>query len=1310
MPRVAVRKSLLPLLVLSMLILSASARAAERFNFPALGGPEASPETQQAFEQFYSGNLDEAVKLFQTAIAKNPADAPAWFGQGVNALGNCDLQGGFEMMCKALSAGRTSPWAELYLERIGHVLPYCSDPKPFLKLADELLADTKTSPRLQERVRLKYGEWLEQRGEYDQWRAMLKPLNFISQWALCGPFDNRDGSGFATAYEPETEVDYEKSAQGRNRRVSWFQPSAQPPDGKMELSELFEPRIHVVAYGVTFVKSEHAGWAVIRAGAAGALAVWVNGQKAGEVADYNEYGDDKLAALVHLRQGWNKILVKAGVVEETSWAFSLRICTPDGAPFPGLTVDASAAALKEFNALKPDAETADVAKDKPAAFESGLLHRLQDALKQEPDNVAELSTSGYLYDVENWGKKEDRGAPKPLLHAVELAPKCPFLRLQVAGTSNDNNEARQNAEAALASHPKLPGTLEILANLAEDSRLHVIAEDYARQACACIGDKHCSLSTLTLADALVERSDGASSGRKRDGASDRRAEAYRLVKKFATEHPYCADAWRRLAQLEVSASARRSVVEQALKYCSGDDQIRQMWSEELTAQGKEREAAEFITKDDAAHPFNVQSLLTASNQFRRAGDLKLATQMLMDARALAPENPDLLAALALAEHYQGKTAEATQLYSQVLQLKPNSPRIKDYLAELNEGKSTDRQFFAPYDVALKDLTLPKADAYPNDNSINVLHQEVVKLNANYSASRMVHIVAKVLRPAGVSELSRHQIYYDPQRQVVDILHAAVITPDGRELSRADVRDVSTSAAAGVQTRIYDEHHLKQVHFPGLEAGSIIDLQYTIRDTGDNLFGDYFSDTFYLSDDQPTIKSQYIIDYPKTLHIQSRTFHAEVQPEHLESADTKRELMKWEHSNSPGLMHEPSMPPLVDELAQLQITTMSSWEEVGKWYWHLANESLDMNDDLRKELATITKDCKTATEKVRAVQQFVVHQVRYLGIEFGRNGYKPHKASESYKARYGDCKDKATLITAMLKELGIDSRLVLIRTVNAGAVPAESLPMPNLFNHCIAYLPNVDGKDFWVDGTADYHQLGDVPYADRTAQVLVVEPNSGKFMKIPVNTPEENLIEQSFKVTVASDGSAKLLQRDVRHGQWAPGYRELSETPGRFERYTKDYAAKRLNGAEVVKLETSKSDAQGPMWMESEFKIPTVTTQSGDRRALPATFEPLYLSQRYANETKRTHDLQLFFPWARRTTIEFTLTDPMKVATLPQDAAIDEPFGKYSRKVTQDGAVVKIVEDFQVTQTLVKSADYDAFKTFCGKVDAAMEDKVMIDGK
>src|SRR5438477_113674 len=113
---------------------------------------------------------------------------------------------------------------------------------------------------------------------------------------------------------------------------------------------------------------------------------------------------------------------------------------------------------------------------------------------------------------------------------------------------------------------------------------------------------------------------------------------------------------------------------------------------------------------------------------------------------------------------------------------------------------------------------------------------------------MIHRISKLLRPNGVQQLQQNNIWYEPERQIVDIIKASVITPDGRELSRAEIQDRSTSAAMGVQTRIYDEHFLKQVYFKNLEPGAIVDLQYTIRDTGDNIYGNYFADTFYFNDD------------------------------------------------------------------------------------------------------------------------------------------------------------------------------------------------------------------------------------------------------------------------------------------------------------------------------------------------------------------------------------------------------------------------------------------------------------------------------
>src|SRR5262249_45252841 len=161
--------------------------------------------------------------------------------------------------------------------------------------------------------------------------------------------------------------------------------------------------------------------------------------------------------------------------------------------------------------------------------------------------------------------------------------------------------------------------------------------------------------------------------------SDRRAEAWRLVKHFCSQHPYCGEGWRRLAQLEISATGRRAVLEEALKFCGGDPQLRPMYSDQPCRLCEERKASQVPPTGDLLHPYSVTDILSASTQFRRAGDIAQATKLLTDARGWAPENPELLSALALADHYQGKNSDALQLYQAALQLKPNSPKIKDYL-------------------------------------------------------------------------------------------------------------------------------------------------------------------------------------------------------------------------------------------------------------------------------------------------------------------------------------------------------------------------------------------------------------------------------------------------------------------------------------------------------------------------------------------------------------------------------------------------------------------------------------------------------
>jgi cellulose synthase operon protein C len=1258
-----------------------------------------SPETQRAWELMFSGDTDAALTIF-----KQQKDDPlASYGLALNALQENDFQQSLELMCKAATLGRSSPWAEVYVEYAYRLMTYCRDPQVFLQLA----SDAQFKPLLRDILRHHHGNWLLQRGEYSAAAEAFKPLDYVTTWALIGPFDNRDGAGFRTSNDIEKVINFTAPVQGRNRQINWTAPEFRPYDGRLDLNEIFEPRIHVLAYAASYVQAEKSGWAVLRAGCGGACAVWVNEQQAGSVPEYNHFGRDKICAPIFLHQGWNQILVKTAVIEDTDWSFNLRLTKPEGGAIAGLRYDRSVQAQKAYYAETKDRPVEGAA---PETADLGLRHHVETILQSQPENVFALATSGMLQKHFNYGNVEDNVAAKPLAKAAALAPKCAWLKLELGAASTDTNESRQALEAAHKLKPKLAAPLEYLASLAARGNLDIIAENYLRELQSTIGEEHMGVSLLVWSELLAERDNDPKVTKRQGIEGGRRAEAYRLTKKFVERHPYFANGWITRIQLERSRTMRRDALQKALSFCGGDAKLRAMHVDDLGSQGEEVAAAEFMAASLPARPCSIGAAIQVANLYRAAGNMPKSIDTLEAMRRSAPESPELLSVLATARHLAGEKDQTVALLKEVLRLKPNSPQAKDYLSRLDDGGRMDRQFFEPYEIALKDLSMPAPEAYPNDNMINILNQEVVRVNRNGSSSRMFHSIGKVLRPAGVYALKQHRIYYEPNRQVVDILRAAVITPDGRELSRADVKDHSTSAISGVDSLIYDEHHLKVVTFSNLEPGSIVDLQYTIRDTGENIYGDFFSDTFYLSDDSPTIKSQYVLDRPKTLEIQSKVFNTDAGAVVLENKDPKRDVVKWELNNTPGRMHERAMPPAIDQFAQLQVTTMKSWQDVGQWYHNLCKHQFDANDEMKKHVAELTKDCKTPTDKLRVIHDWAIKNIRYLGIEFGRNGYKPHRATETYKALYGDCKDTATLLTAMLPLAGIDCRVVLIRTVTAGNVPADSLPMPNIFNHCIAYVPDVEGKSYWIDGTTDFHRLGEVPYSDEGAQVLVVDEKGGGFVPIPRSTPKDNLIEQAITVNVRKDGSATVIQRDTQHGQYAPFMRQRAATPGQYERDAQANAAKRFNGGKMSKFRCADAGEQGAMWVEAEFDAPSLAVPTGEQLALPGSLDPLSLSMRYAGESRRTNDLENWFCWARKSELVYKLEEGLKVATLPEEISIAEPFAKFSRKIRKEGSSVIITDEFELTKSRIAAKDYDKFKAFCNKVDTQMEQKVLLEKK
>src|SRR5467141_3297787 len=161
-----------------------------------------------------------------------------------------------------------------------------------------------------------------------------------------------------------------------------------------------------------------------------------------------------------------------------------------------------------------------------------------------------------------------------------------------------------------------------------------------------------------------------------------------------------------------------------------------------------------------------------------------------------------------------------------------------------------------------------------------------------------------------------------------------------------------------------------------------------------------------------------------------------------------------------------MPGYSEVLAYVHVSTYKTWDEVGRFYWGLVKDQLRVTDDIRAAAQEAVKGIPESDEaaRIRAVYEFVVSRTRYVGLEFGINSFKPYPVETILSRRFGDCKDKASLMHAMLEALGIDSRLVLLRTKRLGGIGTAPGSLAVL-NHAILYVPKYQ---LYLDGTAEFH--------------------------------------------------------------------------------------------------------------------------------------------------------------------------------------------------------------------------------------------------
>jgi tetratricopeptide (TPR) repeat protein len=317
--------------------------------------------------------------------------------------------------------------------------------------------------------------------------------------------------------------------------------------------------------------------------------------------------------------------------------------------------------------------------------------------------------------------------------------------------------------------------------------------------------------------------------------------------------------------------------------------------------------------------------------------------------------------------------------------------------------------------------------------------------------------------------------------------------------------------------MYSDYREKHVSVVGLRPGDVLEYQTTTKINSSMVPGEFWYD-YSFPRGVPFREDRLEIDIPK-----ARTVHLKSPDKQFETHDNgDRRVYTWVVKD-----FYPDRSPKKDadreeSSIDVQMTTFTDWQQVAHWYAKLQGQQVVVNDEIRKKADELAKGATTPTEKAQRVYDYVARNIRYVSLSFGIGRYQPHTSVEVLDNGYGDCKDKHTLLAALLSAEGIQSYPVLI---HHDVKLDPEVPSPAQFDHVITAARL--GKDFtWLDATAEVAPFGLIMYPLRNKQALLAsEDSNGGLYRTPADAPVKNTesfsVEGKFSETGALDGTVDL---------------------------------------------------------------------------------------------------------------------------------------------------------------------------------------------
>jgi hypothetical protein len=442
------------------------------------------------------------------------------------------------------------------------------------------------------------------------------------------------------------------------------------------------------------------------------------------------------------------------------------------------------------------------------------------------------------------------------------------------------------------------------------------------------------------------------------------------------------------------------------------------------------------------------------------------------------------------------------------------------------------------------------------DAVVLYSEEILTVQSADKMKRVVRKAYKILRPDG-RQHGVVMVGFNAHSKVT-ALHGWCIPAQGKDYEVKDKDAIEISIPKIDGSELVSDTKDKLLQIPAADPGNIVGYEYEKEEQPLVL-----QEEWDFQEHDPVREARFTLQLPPGWEYKTNWLN------HTGVKETASGTNQWQWTigDLKGLRTEEEMPPWDGVAGEMVVNfypsngtttakTFQDWKQMGVWYLGLTQGRRDATPEIKQKVAALTSDAKTMLAKMQAIARFMQTDIRYVAIELGIGGIQPHSAAEVFQHHYGDCKDKATLMSTMLQEIGVPSYYVVINT-ERGGVTSDTPAQVGSFNHVVLAVKLPDEmNDPSLVATLQHPRLGKVLFFDPTNPLvpfgeiggylqsnygLLATSDGGELLPLPKQASNTNGTERTGKLRLDLRGNLQGSISEVRRGDRAWSEREAMKS-------------------------------------------------------------------------------------------------------------------------------------------------------------------------